>query len=107
MDRLGAKYASGLKEIISRLNLPACVTHEGPLGGIQFVPEEPHTYRQANKADKKLWSEYWYGMLSKGVIPMGSGWFEEYSISAAHTEEDIEETLNRTDDVLSIIKKNM
>lgn len=46
-------------------------------------------------------------MLSKGVIPMGSGWFEEYSISAAHTEEDIEETLNRTDDVLSIIKKNM
>jgi len=107
MDRLGAKYASGLKEIISRLDFPACVTHEGPLGGIQFVPEEPHTYRQANKTDKKLWSEYWYGMLSKGVIPMGSGWFEEYSISAAHTEEDIEETLNRTDDVLSIIKKNM
>ncbi len=33
MDRLGAKYASGLKEIISRLDLPACVTHEGPLGG--------------------------------------------------------------------------
>ncbi len=56
MDRLGNKYAAGLKEIIERLGLPACVTHEGPLGGIQFVPEIPHTYRQANKGNKKMWN---------------------------------------------------
>jgi glutamate-1-semialdehyde 2,1-aminomutase len=105
MDRLGAKYAEGLKGIISRLGLPACVTHEGPLGGIQFVPEIPHTYRQANQGSKAMWREYWYGMLSKGVIPMGSGWFEEYSISAAHTDKDIEETLNITEDVLKEVKK--
>jgi glutamate-1-semialdehyde 2,1-aminomutase len=107
MDRLSLKYAEGMESIINRLGLPACVTIEGPLGGIQFVPEKPHTYRQANKCDKKMWSEYWYGMLCKGVIPMGSGWFEEYSISAAHTEKDIDETLDRTDDVLGTIKKNM
>ena len=105
MDRLGDKYAAGLEEIINRLGFPASVTHEGPLGGIQFVPEKPHTYREANQCDKRLWSEYWYGMLSKGVIPMGSGWFEEYSISAAHTDRDIDETLNITEDVLSTIKK--
>ncbi|NOY09637.1 MAG: aminotransferase class III-fold pyridoxal phosphate-dependent enzyme [Spirochaetes bacterium] len=107
MDELGEKYASGLEEIISRLNFPASVTHEGPLGGIQFVPEKPHTYREANQCNKDLWKEYWYGMLSKGVIPMGSGWFEEYSISAAHTVNDIEETLNITEDVLSSIKKKL
>jgi glutamate-1-semialdehyde 2,1-aminomutase len=105
MDSLGDKYAKGLKDIIKRLGLPACVTHEGPLGGIQFVPEIPHTYRQANQGNKAMWREYWYGMLSKGVIPMGSGWFEEYSISAAHKEEDIEETLNITEDVLKEVKK--
>ncbi len=107
MDRLGAKYAEGLKGILTRLDFPAVVTSEGPLGGIQFVPEIPHTYRQANKSNKKLWSEYWYGMLVNGVIPMGSGWFEEYSISAAHTDEDIDKTLEITDKVLSIIKKGM
>ena len=107
MDRLGDKYAAGLEEIIQRLNFPASVTHEGPLGGIQFVPEKPHTYREANQCDKNLWSEYWYGMLSRGVIPMGSGWFEEYSISAAHTDKDIEETLNITEDVLKIIKNKL
>jgi len=107
MGRLSLKYAEGLESIINRLGLPACVTIEGPLGGIQFVPEKPHTYRQANKSNKNMWSEYWYGMLCKGVIPMGSGWFEEYSISAAHTEEDIDETLNRTEDVLQTIKESM
>jgi len=107
MDQLGAKYAEGLKGILTRLDFPAVVTSEGPLGGIQFVPEIPHTYRQANKSNKKLWSEYWYGMLVNGVIPMGSGWFEEYSISAAHTKEDIDKTLEITDKVLSIIKKGM
>jgi glutamate-1-semialdehyde 2,1-aminomutase len=107
MDRLGDVYATGLKDIIKRLGLPATVTHEGPLGGIQFVPEEPHTYRQANQGNKEMWREYWYGMLSRGVIPMGSGWFEEYSISAAHTEKDISETLNITEDVLAEIRKKM
>ena len=87
--------------------MPACVTHEGPLGGIQFVFEKPHTYRQANQCDKEMWTEYWYGMLSKGVIPMGHGWFEEYSISVAPTDEDIEETLNITEDVLKVIKEKI
>ena len=105
VDSLGDKYATGLEEIINRFNLPACVTHEGPLGGIQFVPKKPHTYRQANQYNKEMWKDYWYGMLSKGVIPMGHGWFEEYSISVAHTEKDIEEALNITEDVLKVIAK--
>ena len=105
IDRLGDLYASGLAKIIERLGLPACVTQEGPLGGIQFVAEKPHTYRQANQTNKSMWTDYWYGMLSKGVIPMGSAWFEEFSISVAHTEEDINEALNITEDVLGEIKK--
>lgn len=105
VDRLGDKYATGLEEIINRLGLPACVTHEGPLGGIQFVPEKPHTYRQANQCNREMWKDYWYGMLSKGIIPMGCGWFEEYSISVAHTEKDIDEALNISEDVLKVIAK--
>jgi len=103
---LGDKYAENLEEIITRIDLPASVTHEGPLGGIQFVPKKPHTYRQANMCNKAMYDEYWYGMLSKGIIPTGHGWFEEYSISVSHTEKDIEETLNITEDVLSEIKNN-
>ena len=38
---------------------------------------------------------------------MGSGWLEEYSISVAHTEEDINETLNIKEDVLKSVKENM
>ena len=104
INRLGDVYVQGLEAIIERLGLPACVTQEGPLGGIQFIPQKPHTYRQANQGHKGMWQMYWYGMLSKGVIPMGSGWFEEFSISLAHTEADVQETLNISEDVLKAIK---
>ncbi len=46
-------------------------------------------------------------MLSKGVVPMGSGWFEEYSISAAHTDKDIDDTLSITEDVLKVVKDTL
>jgi len=105
VNHLGKKYAEGNEDIIKRLQMPLCVTWEGPLGGLQFVPEKPHTYREANQANIDMWNDYWYGMLSRGVIPMGHFWNEEYSISAAHTEEDIDTALSVTEDVLKEIKK--
>ncbi len=39
-------------------------------------------------------------MLNRGVIPMGSAWFEEWSISAQHTDEDVDRTLEVTEEVL-------
>jgi glutamate-1-semialdehyde 2,1-aminomutase len=70
------------------------------LGGILFHPEEPENFREAARCDVARWDDYWFGMLNRGVIPMGSAWFEEWSISAAHTDADIGRTLEVTDEVL-------
>ena len=105
VNHLGEKYARGHEDIIKELNMPICITHEGPLGGLQFVPEKPTTYREANLCRVDMWTDYWYGMLSKGVIPMGHYWYEEYSISVAHTDEDIDTALDVTRYVLKVIKK--
>jgi glutamate-1-semialdehyde aminotransferase len=34
---------------------------------------------------------------------MGSAWFKLWTVSAAHTEEDIDETLERTEETLTAI----
>jgi glutamate-1-semialdehyde 2,1-aminomutase len=100
MTHLGTRLADGQRKIIADLGLPAVVTQVTTLGGILFHPEEPENFREAARCDVARWDDYWFGMLNRGVIPMGSAWFEEWSISAAHTDADIDRTLEVTDEVL-------
>jgi glutamate-1-semialdehyde 2,1-aminomutase len=100
MERLATRLADGQRKTIADLGIPACVTQVATLGGILFRPAEPTNFREAARCDKDKWSDYWFGMLDRGVIPMGSAWFEEWSISAAHTDEDIDRTLEVTEEVL-------
>ena len=64
---------------------------------------QPTNFREAAKCDVAKWDDYWFGMLNRGVIPMGSACFEEWSISAQHTDEDIDKMLEATDEVLGAI----
>lgn len=101
MTRLATRLADGQREILRGLGATACVTQITTLGGILFgVGEQPRNFREAARCDAAAWDDYWFGMLARGVIPMGSAWFEEWSISAAHTDEDIDRTLEATDEVL-------
>ncbi len=103
MERLATRLAEGQRAIIADIGIPAVVTQVASLGGILFHPEVPTNYRQANRCNKSQWDAYWFGMLNRGVIPMGSGWFEEWSISAMHTDEDIDRTLEATDETLRAV----
>jgi glutamate-1-semialdehyde 2,1-aminomutase len=100
METLATRLAEGQRKIIADLGAPACVTQVATLGGILFTPTEPTNFREAARCDVSKWRDYWYGMLNRGVIPMGSAWFEEWSISAAHTADDIDRTLEATEEVL-------
>lgn len=100
MTRLATRLADGQREILGGLGATACVTQITTLGGILFgVGEQPGNFREAARCDAAAWDDYWFGMLARGVIPMGSAWFEEWSISAAHTDEDIDRTLEATEEV--------
>jgi glutamate-1-semialdehyde 2,1-aminomutase len=103
MEHLATRLADGQRKIIADLGIPACVTQVATLGGILFTPEEPTNFREAARCDAAKWGDYWFGMLNRSVIPMGSAWFEEWSISAAHTDEDIHRTLDATEKVLGEI----
>ena len=100
MERLATRLADGQRKIIGALGIPAVVTQVATLGGILFTPDEPSNFREAARCDASKWEDYWFGMLNRGVIPMGSAWFEEWSISAAHTGDDIDRTLEVTEEVL-------
>jgi len=104
MTRLATRLADGQREIVKELGISAHVVQVQTLGGIFLgLDRQPENFRQAARCDVAKWDDYWFGMLNRGVIPMGSAWFEEWSISAAHTDEDIDRTLEATEDVLRAV----
>lgn len=104
MTRLATMLADGQRTIVADLGIRAHVVQVQTLGGIFFgIDGQPRNFREAARCDVGAWDDYWFGMLNRGVIPMGSAWFEEWSISAQHTEDDIVRTLEATEDALRAI----
>ncbi len=68
--------------------------------GSVFFPREPVTdWNTASAADREVFTQYFWGMLDGGIYLAPSP-FEVLFLSAAHTEEDIERTVDTARDVL-------
>ncbi len=105
MTRLATRMADGMREIVKDAGVKAHVVQVQTLGGIFFgLDEQPKNFREAAKNDAARWDDYWFGMLNRGVIPMGSAWFEEWSMSAQHTDEDVDRTLEAIEDCVRAFK---
>jgi glutamate-1-semialdehyde 2,1-aminomutase len=104
MTRLTTRLADGMRNALADKGLVAHVVQVETLGGIFFgLDEQPQNFREAAKNDTARWDDYWFAMLNRGVIPMGTAWFEEFSMSAQHTDEDVDRTLERFDDAIAAI----
>ncbi|MBI3648264.1 MAG: glutamate-1-semialdehyde 2,1-aminomutase [Actinobacteria bacterium] len=104
MTRLTTRLADGMRDALKETGVAAHVVQVNTLGGIFFGLEgQPNNFREAAKNDTAKWDDYWFGMLNRGVIPMGSAWFEEFSMSAQHTDEDVDRTLQAFEDCLRAI----
>ncbi len=104
MTRLTTRLADGMREVVKEAGVSAHVVQVKTLGGLFFgLQEQPKNFRQAAKNDTSRWDDYWFGMLNRGVIPMGSAWFEEFSMSAQHTDEDVDRTLEAFEDTIAAI----
>jgi glutamate-1-semialdehyde 2,1-aminomutase len=106
MTRLTTRLTDGMREVLGDRGVKAHVAQVNTLGGLFFgLDRQPENFRQAAKNDAAMWDDYWFGMLNRGVIPMGSAWFEEFSMSAQHTDEDVDRTLEAFDDCLQAIAR--
>jgi glutamate-1-semialdehyde 2,1-aminomutase len=104
MTRLSTRLADGMREVFADKGVTAHVVQVNTLGGLFFgLDHQPNNFREAAKNDTDRWDDYWFAMLNRGVIPMGSAWFEEFSMSAQHTDEDVDRTLEVFEDAIGAI----
>lgn len=91
------RLAEGFKELADKHNIPLCVQYVGGMFGLFFTKQEKiETYQEVMKCDVQAFNTFFHKMLEQGVYLAPSA-FEAGFMSLAHSDEDIERTLQAAD----------
>jgi glutamate-1-semialdehyde 2,1-aminomutase len=84
---------SNIKKMFREKGIPVCINQVGSMFTIFFTKDEVYDFASASTSDVNLFSRYFRGMLARG-INLAPSQFEAVFVSFAHTEEDIDKTLD-------------
>ncbi|MDH0381551.1 glutamate-1-semialdehyde 2,1-aminomutase [Comamonas aquatica] len=82
----------GLKAEADAAGIPFSIDWQGGLFGFYLLPELPSTYHAVMKTDSALFNKFYHGMLERGHY-FAPALYEAGFVSSAHTEADIERTV--------------
>ena len=100
LNEKAATLASGIRNFADKYHLGVCVNQKGSLLTLFFAKGNISSYKDVQKADTRLYAEFFNKMLNEGIhLPPSQ--FECWFISTAHTSEDIDKTLSAIDRVFS------
>ncbi|MBI3664434.1 MAG: glutamate-1-semialdehyde 2,1-aminomutase [Acidobacteria bacterium] len=93
VNHLNEKLVEGYKKTVEKTGLSAYVIGAGANGALMFRSKEIRSYRDWLEVDTELWRHYWFGMANRGVLAQPYWWDEQWTVSVAHTEADIDQHL--------------
>ena len=94
-----ARLVQGMREIATRCGVPFTADCAGSMWGFFFRAEPVRSFADAKTSDVERFKRFFHAALARGVYLAPSA-FEAAFMSSAHSDMDIEETLNRLDDAL-------
>ena len=95
-NALGAKAASlaaGLQEVFADAEVPLRINRVGSMMTLFFNPDEVTGWESVSASDREGFGRFFHNMLEEGVYLPPSP-FEAMFVSTAHTDEDIQATLD-------------
>ena len=103
LDRLGAKLLGGFKAAAERHGIAHEVQGVGPVGQIWFTDAPIRSYRDAVRhAQPDRFAFWWRQMMDRGVLFHPSQ-DENLFVSTAHTDTDIDRTLEAADAAMAAV----
>ena len=100
LDKITKKLANGMLQIAQETGHEACGGQISGMFGFFFTKGPVHNYEDAKKCDLQKFGRFHRGMLEHGVY-LAPSQFEAGFTSLAHTDEDIERTLQAARSVMS------
>lgn len=99
LERLSARLAEGFAANSREFGVPMTINRVGSMVCPFFTSERVVDYATAKTSDLALFNRYYAAMLDRGILVAPSQ-FEGMFVSLAHTEEDIERTIEAQRDAL-------
>jgi glutamate-1-semialdehyde 2,1-aminomutase len=102
LEAKGAKLEAGLREICKTLNIPHTINRVGSMWTLFFTATPVTDYASAKTADTAKFARFFWAMMDRGIyLPCSQ--FEAAFISDAHTDANIDETLQAAREALGEI----
>jgi len=92
LDRMGARFSDGLKAAAEDAGIAAQFTRVGSLSCMFFTDQPVVDFKSAKTSDTARFGAYFKAMLEQG-INLAPSQFEAAFVSTAHTESDIDRTI--------------
>jgi len=96
------RLVCGLKAEADAAGVPFVVDHQGGMFGFFLLPQLPRNYGEVLQADTALFQRFFHGMLARGQY-FAPALYEAGFISAAHTDTDIDRTLQAAREVFKVL----
>lgn len=100
----GDRLEEGISKAAEAHGIPHTFNRAGSMIGFFFTNEPVINYETAKSSDLKLFASYYKGMANEGVF-LPPSQFEGLFLSTAHTDEDIENTIQAAEKVFAEISR--
>ncbi len=102
LDEKGKKLEEGFKFLIDKYGIKATVNRVGSMITVFFTDKQVVDFETAKSSDLETFSKFFRLMLERGVY-LAPSQFEASFLSTAHSDSDIEETLNKTEEAFKLL----
>ncbi len=103
LERLSARLAEGLDRAATDAGIPHVVQRVGSMLTLFFHDGPVRNYDDACRSDTRLFARFFWEMLARGVyLPCSQ--FEAAFVSTAHTEDDLDQTIQAAREALQAIR---
>ena len=99
LERRTARLVAGIADAARRRQVPMTVGHAGSMWGVYLASGPVRNYAEAKATDAALFARWHQAALARGVFLPPSA-FEAAFISSAHTDADIDFTIEQLDAAL-------
>ena len=105
LDSIAQTLVDGLSQLARDAGIPHTVPHVGSMFTFFFNPAEVTNLAVATQSDTKRFARYFHAMLERGVY-LACSQYEANFISAMHTQEDIQRTLDAARQSFELISQS-